>query len=109
MAISHASSGQVVDVVSDGSQLSSPKTYALFKAAELEVIRLVLPVGKSFLPHSVPGEITIQCMEGKIEFAADGRTQILQAGQLLYLSGGITHSLVALEDASVLVTIVLHK
>ena len=109
MAIEHAASGQVVDIHSGGSQLPSSKTFALFKAKDLEVMRLVLPVGKAFPPHSVPGEITVQCLEGKIEFTAQGSTQVLRAGQLLYLTGGIEHGLVALEDSSVLVTIVLRK
>ena len=39
---------------------------ALFKTEELEVIRLVLAAGKSLPPHKVPGEITIQCLEGRI-------------------------------------------
>ncbi len=109
MAIPHAASGQVVDIHSGGSQLPSSKTYALFKATELEVMRLVLPAGKAFPPHSVAGEITVQCLEGSIEFSSQGTKQILQAGQLLYLSGGIEHGLVALEDASALVTLVLRK
>ena len=109
MAISHAASGQVVDIYSGGSGLPSSKTCALFKAAELEVMRLVIPAGKAFPRHSVSGEITVQCLEGKIEFASQGTKQVLRAGQLLYLSGGVEHSLLALEDAAVLVTIVLHK
>jgi quercetin dioxygenase-like cupin family protein len=40
---------------------------------------------------------------------SEGRIQILHAGQLLYLSGGVLHSLVGIEDASALVTIVLRK
>ena len=109
MAISHAASGQVVDIHRGGSELPSSKTYALFKASELEVMRLVMPAGKTFPTHSVPGEITVQCLEGKIEFTSQGTKQVLRAGQLLYLSGGVEHSLLALEDASVLVTIVLRK
>jgi quercetin dioxygenase-like cupin family protein len=55
------------------------------------------------------GEITVQCIEGTIEFTADGRVCTLQTGQLLYLPGGVVHSLVGVGDASALVTIVLRK
>ena len=109
MAIPHAASGQVVDILSGGCHLPSARTFALFKSAELEVMRLVLPAGKSFPPHVVAGEITVQCLEGSIEFSSQGRCQVLHPGQLLHLSGGIEHGLVALEDASVLLTIVLRK
>jgi quercetin dioxygenase-like cupin family protein len=56
----------------------------------------------------VPGEITVQCLEGSIDFETPGRKQRLQAGQLLFLHGGEPHALLGVDDASVLVTIVLN-
>ena len=47
--------------------------------------------------------------EGSIDVTAEGKSHVLGAGQLLYLSGGVTHGVVALEDASALVTIALGK
>jgi len=101
MAIPHAAPGQAIDVA------ASEQTTALFKSADLEVIRLVLPAGKSLPPHKVAGEITIQCVEGAIDITAGGQSHVLRAGQLLYLSGNVMHGVTALEDASALVTIVL--
>ncbi|MCX8138792.1 MAG: cupin domain-containing protein, partial [Gemmataceae bacterium] len=77
------------------------------KTARLEVIRLVLPAGKEIPPHKVAGEITVHCLEGRVAFTALGRTQELAAGQMLYLPGHELPSLRGLEDASVLVTILL--
>ena len=109
MALSHANSGQPIDIRPFGSALPSERTSALFKSDEFEVMRIVLLAGRSTPPHKVPGEITVQCLEGRIEVTADGHAQILDAGHLLYLSGGVMHSLLGLQDASVLVTIVLRK
>jgi quercetin dioxygenase-like cupin family protein len=109
MAIAHARPGQPIDVQPLGSRLSSEKTVALFRADQIEVIRLVLVAGKALPPHKVAGEITIQCIEGKIDVTADGQSHVLGAGQLLYLSGNVPHGVVALDDASALVTIVLRK
>ena len=109
MAIPHANPGQPIDIRPLGPALPSARTLALFKSGELEVIRLILPAGKSLPPHEVPGEITIQCLEGRFEVTAGGHSHALQAGQLLYLPGGVLHSLVGIEDASGLVTIVLQK
>ncbi len=53
--------------------------------------------------------MTIQCLEGSLEITTEGAAQTLTANQLMYLSGGAMHSLLALEDASALVTIVLGK
>ena len=109
MALSHASSGQIVDILSTDGTLPSAKSFALFKSEQLEVMRVVLPAGKAFPPHRVAGEITVQCLEGRIDFSVDGQSQELRSGQLLHLEGGVLHGLVGIEDSSALVTIVLCK
>lgn len=109
MALPHASSGQVVDILSSEGTLPSPNSFALFKSEQLEVMRVVLPAGKAFPPHRVAGEITVQCLDGRIDFSIDGVSQELRAGQLLHLKAGVPHGLVGIEDASALVTIVLCK
>lgn len=107
MAIEHARPGQAVDARPLGRDLATSKTTALFKGRDLEVMRLVLPAGKSLPPHKVPGEITIHCIEGALDVTCDGKSHVLQAGQLLYLPGDAVHGVTALEDASALVTIAL--
>ena len=109
MAIPHASPGQPIDIRPLGPAIAAARTVALFKTDQIEVMRLMLPVGKSVPSHKVAGEITIQCLEGKIDITAGGRSQVLCAGELVYLSGGVPHSLHAIEDASALVTIVLGR
>jgi quercetin dioxygenase-like cupin family protein len=109
MAIKHALPGETVDVGSLGAGLATAKTTALFKSEGLEVMRLVLLAGKSLPPHKVPGEITIQCVEGAIDVTSDGCSHLLQAGQLIYLSGNALHGLTALKDSSALVTVALKK
>lgn len=107
MALEHARPGQAIDVKPLGAGLGGSKTSTLIKTPHLEVIRVVLPKGKKIPPHKVAGEITVQCLEGRIAFrAGDGQTE-LAAGQMLYLEGGAAHALEGLEDASVLVTILL--
>lgn len=108
MAIHHAISGERVDVRPLGARLAGAASAALFKAGDLEVIRLVLARGKSLPAHRVDGSITIQCIEGRIDVVADGRTIALAAGELVYLAGGVAHDVQAVEDASVLLTIALH-
>jgi len=109
MAIPHARPGQIVDILPRDGTLPSAQSYAFFKSDQLEVMRVVLPAGKAFPPHRVAGEITVQCLEGRIEISVDGAMQVLRAGQLMHLGGGVQHGLVGLDDASALVTIVLGK
>ena len=107
MAIPHAQSAEIVDVHPLGAALAAAVTRTLVKTRALEVIRLVLPAGKEIPTHKAPNEITVQCLEGRVAFTAEGRTQDLTAGQLLYLASGEPHALKAIEDSSLLVTLLL--
>jgi len=106
MSIQHAQSGEIITLPL-GAALASSKTTTLVKTADLEVIRLVLPAGKEISSHKAPGEITVQCLEGKVAFTAHGKSQELVAGQMLYLVASEPHALKAAEDSTVLVTILL--
>ncbi|WP_297907022.1 cupin domain-containing protein [Thiomonas sp.] len=107
MAIDHASPAQAVDVGPLGRGMQGERSKALFKARDLEVVRLVLRAGEQMAPHKVSGDITIHCLDGALDVSADGRSHPLRAGQLMYLPGECVHGLVATEDASALVTIAL--
>lgn len=109
MAISHANPGQVIDISPLGEHLAESKTIALFKSKDIEVIRLVLLAGKSFPPHKVPGEVTIQCIEGVMSVSSGEVDSVLRTGQMIYLEGNVLHSVNALENASALITIALVK
>lgn len=108
MAIPHAETGQLIDVRPLGARLSEHVTTTLIKTDALEVLRLVIPAGTEIARHQVPGEITVQCLEGQVVFDAGGTDRELAAGDLLFLAGGTPHALRAVQDSSVLVTILLH-
>jgi quercetin dioxygenase-like cupin family protein len=107
MAIPHAQPAEAIDIRPLGNRLATAKTTTLVKTDSLEVIRLVLPAGKDFAPHTVAGEITLQCLEGEIEFHAGDSHCVLAAGHLVYLRGSVEHSLRADVDSSLLLTILL--
>lgn len=107
MALPHAQPIEPVDVRPLGDRLGAERSTALFKSEDLEVIRLVLDTGECVPPHQVAGEATLQCLEGRLRVDAQGREQVLQAGQLLYVPGGLPHAITALSPASALLTIAL--
>lgn len=109
MALHHAASGEIVDVRPLGEKLKREVPVTLVKTPHLQVFRYVLLEGKEFAEHQVRGDITIQCLEGVVEFTSHERTQLLRAGELVYLAGDVPHALKGVEDASVLVTIVSDK
>lgn len=109
MAIPHAKSGEIINIQPLGATLRAHQTQVLIKTDNLEVLRLILPQDKEVPIHSAPGRITVQCLEGKVAFTALRGTADLEAGQLVYLEPGEPHSLLAHEDSSLLVTLLLKK
>lgn len=107
MAQDHLAPGELARIQPLGEALRQTASQALFKARQLEVMRLVLPAGKTMPGHAVPGEITLQCIEGVVDLAFGAQVRRLQAGDFLYLAGGQGHALTAVEDASVLLTVCL--
>lgn len=104
MALTYAQPGEVVDLRPLGPGLMGAKTAALVKSAQFEAVRLVLPAGKAIPAHSVTGQVTLLCLEGHVTLHAV-RDISLQAGDWVYLDRGTSHSLTAVLDSSLLLTI----
>jgi quercetin dioxygenase-like cupin family protein len=109
MAIPHAKPGEVVDARPLGSALASAQTTTLVRAEQVEVIRLIVPAGKEIEEHQAKGEIVVHCLEGRVAFTAFGKTQTLEAGKLLYLPTGEPHTVKGIENASLLLTVLLPR
>ena len=107
MALIHAQPGDVIDIRPYGPALQVALSKALFKSAHLEVMRLVLPEGKAVPQHHLAGEVTIQCLEGRVALSAGDRVLELLPGELLWLAANTPYSMVGREDTSVLMTITL--
>jgi quercetin dioxygenase-like cupin family protein len=109
MATPHTQPGEVVDVRPFGPGLASAQTATLLRTEQVEVRRLVVPAGKEIPEHKAKGEITVHCLEGKVSYTAFGKTHHLEAGKLFYLPTGEPHSVKGIEDASLLLTILLPR
>ena len=109
MSINHANPFEIIHLQSLGSKIGSTKTHTLFKTEMMEAIRLVLPAGKHIAEHKAPGEITVHCLEGRVKFRSQGETKELVAGDILYLTAADPHSVEAMEDSSIMVTILLRN
>lgn len=105
MAIEHARSGEIVDLRPLGERLRDSKTFAIVKTDSFEAVRLIVPAGHTISPHTVPGRILLQAIEGRIRLGVGDTTLELAAGEWLYLDGGVRHGLMGIEDASLLLTI----
>ncbi len=107
MAQPHARSGQVVPLHPLAAVSPPPRTTAILKADQLEVVQIVLAAGKTMPEHHVPGEITLLCLAGRVVFRTPSAELQLGPGDFIHLSRGEPHALTALEDATALLTICL--
>ena len=108
MALHHASSGELIDIRPLRENLDGAITRTLYKSNHLEVFRMILRAGKGMHAHHGVGEITVQCLEGCVDLSFAGLRQRMREGDLICLAGGESHALNAVEDSSVLVTLLLH-
>ena len=107
MALPHAQPLDVIDVRPLAADLQGAVTTSLLKVQSLQLMRLVLRAGHGLPEHSVPGAITIHCLEGAAVVSTPSRSCQLRAGQLVMLDGGEPHAVNAISDASLLVTVLL--
>lgn len=103
MALRHAHAGERIHLASIGS-VTHARTAALVKTEHFEAAQLVLRAGDTIARHSVPGYATVQCLEGSVILETDERIE-LESGDWMYLDRGQEHSVSALENSSLLLTI----
>jgi len=109
MSIHHALSGELISIRPLADAITTTLTSTLYKTQQLEVFRLVLLAGKEMPEHQVAGELTVQCLEGSVEFSIGTTHDVMRPGDLKCLAAGVSHSLRAIEDSAVLVTLLLGK
>lgn len=70
---------------------------------------MVLLENKEIPVHAAKGDIIVQFLEGHVAFSTIKIGLELRAGHMFYLKTREPHSLKAVEDSSLLLTILLHK
>jgi quercetin dioxygenase-like cupin family protein len=106
MATHHASPSEIVDLETWAQDLPNEHSKAIVKTPDMELARLVFRAGGEFSDHKVSGPIVVHCIKGEIEFVAMGAARILKTDQLLYLMPDEPHSIRAISDSVVLLTII---
>jgi nucleotide-binding universal stress UspA family protein/quercetin dioxygenase-like cupin family protein len=104
-----ANPGETIDVRPLGASLVSAHARTLSRTATMQIIRLIVRAGQEIPQHTSKSELVVHCLEGQVALTAFGRTQTLEAGELLVLPAGERHSLTGIEDASILLTILVPK
>lgn len=106
MALHHATSGEVLRL----APIEDPKahTAALTKTSSFEAIHLVVRAGNTLSAHKVDGSMTLFCIQGHITFEG-AHSADMQAGDWIYLEPGAPHSVRAITDSALLLTILFDQ
>lgn len=97
----------IFDVRPLGTAIAIAKPDRLLETDRVKIIHMPLSAGKELKEHSAPGELIVQCVEGRIAFTARGNTVELTAGQMIHLPNAQPHAVRAIDDSTFLLTIVL--
>jgi quercetin dioxygenase-like cupin family protein len=81
-----------------------PYVQVLSDVGAARVVLFAFKAGQQLKEHRTSSQIQVQALSGRVEFAATGQSVELEAGVLLQLEANIPHSVTALSDAVILVT-----
>ncbi|OSY87999.1 cupin [Tenacibaculum holothuriorum] len=68
-------------------------------------IQIVFQRNQLMKDHKAPFPITVQILQGSIDFGVLGEIKQLQTGDLISLEAGVIHNLVAVENSVVRLTL----
>jgi quercetin dioxygenase-like cupin family protein len=77
----------------------------LAKAGRMRVVLVSIAENSSIGTQQADSPMTIQVLEGDIEFKADGGRHRLRAGEILFFGPGDAHDILATRPSLVIITI----
>ena len=104
MSIQYAEPNEIVEFAIRNTPYDSMAT-TIIKTPYWEMMRLILPAGEEIPTRKVPGPMTLLCIEGQVAFTVADETRELTAGHLFFLHPSDPHSLTAIEDSTLLLTL----
>lgn len=81
-------------------------TQIVFTSPNGKLVFVGLPAGHEWKDHSTPNHAIAQIVSGECEFHLEGRTEVLRAGNLLYMTPRLSHSVTARQETVILLTLV---
>lgn len=108
-SIERSLSGDMMVVELPGHAESCPPSgrsaRTLIKNGPLRATLVTIAAGAEIPEHQADGPITVQPLEGRIQFSVAGRVQDIGPGQLLSLGAGVRHAVASVSGATFLLTV----
>nr|WP_245193129.1 cupin domain-containing protein [Kocuria sp. JC486] len=86
----------------DGQKLSK----ILVHNDAMRVVQFAFAAGQELAEHEAPGAVAVVLNSGRLDFTVDGTVNEMVGGDVLYLSPGVPHSVVAREPSRMTLVIV---
>ena len=98
------------------SQVKNESTWAekdrnsvtIFKSETLRIVLIGLHENAELKPHKANGVISVQVLEGKLEFNSEKESKHIEKGQMVVLQENITHSVKAISECFFLLTLIIN-
>jgi len=102
-----------IDIPSSITQIKEERNWVesdrnaitVFKTNGLSIVLIALHQNAEMPKHKANGLISIQVLEGALQFSTNDETILLKAGQLVALHSAIEHSILAIQETVFLFTI----
>ena len=91
-----------------GASRSGRRAETLVKTDDLRVVLVTMQRDATLQEHLSPGTITIHALTGKYAVGVGEDEVLLDAGSLVTLAAGVSHSVRAVEPGAFLLTIAWH-
>jgi len=77
----------------------------VFKTKGMTIVLIALRAGAEMAEHSADGLISVQVLEGQMQFDTGGKSHILSRNQMIALHEKIPHRVLAIEETIFLLTL----
>ncbi|PIF70417.1 cupin domain-containing protein [Flavobacterium sp. 2] len=81
----------------------------VFKSETMRIVLLGLKKNAELKTHKAGGVISVQVLQGKINFVTEQKSILIEKGQMIALHENILHSVLALEETFFLLTLASNK
>jgi len=101
--------GEAIDIQTFPAAPHTSQKIDLVKTHDMELIQFLIPAGDGIPTYKAQGELILHCLQGRVVVSDCKNRHKLNSGQLLYFSTNEPFSIHAIEDTSLLATILTAK
>ncbi|MEO6883843.1 MAG: cupin domain-containing protein [Bacteroidia bacterium] len=88
---------------------SDRNSVTIFKSETMRIVLMGLHENAELKPHKANGVISVQVLEGKINFITEQQSSLIEKGQMIALQENNTHSVIALTESFFLLTLSMNN